>query len=125
MVHYLLPLLFLFCARQPLKNGSKRGSLTVLGLQQATDLGSKLRKRYVEDLLFLSKYDSNDVYLRSTHTPRTVQSLGGVLVGLFPELEEHGTTVQCFTTDRHRDTLTPSLIACPRLREIRRDGAFC
>ena len=38
----------------PLENGVPRGALTKVGEQQMFDLGRRLRKKYVEELKFLS-----------------------------------------------------------------------
>lgn len=51
------------------------GQLTYAGYQMHYDLGKRFRSHYVDKLGFLpSKYDPNVFYVRTTDSPRTIQS---------------------------------------------------
>ena len=62
-----------------------KGELTALGMNQQNELGSELRKRYIDKFKLLSpKYANNDIYARSTDFNRTIQSAESFLSGLYP-----------------------------------------
>jgi len=64
----------------------KEGELTVLGLTQQFFLGKEMRKRYVEDLKFLSdSFNSSEVLIRSSYKNRTVRSALAFVNGLYPQ----------------------------------------
>jgi len=61
------------------------GELTSLGMNQHFKLGTKLRKRYVNQLKLLPvKYVNNEMYVRCTDFNRTIQSAESLLSGLYP-----------------------------------------
>jgi len=61
------------------------GELTSLGMNQHFKLGTKLRKRYVNQLKLLPvKYINNEMYVRCTDFNRTIQSAESLLNGLYP-----------------------------------------
>ena len=61
------------------------GELTPHGMRQEFDLGSKMRKRYVDELKLLSAdYVNNSVYVRCTDFNRTIMSAESFLYGLYP-----------------------------------------
>ena len=69
----------------PYKWKEGRGQLTAKGMQQHFELGSKLRKRYIEELKLLGEvYHPKSVYVRSTDTDRTLMSAQSLLYGLYP-----------------------------------------
>ena len=86
--------------RGNLPGGGLPGALTKTGLLQTFDLGAELRRRYVDEeattpgvavrgQYLLPAHWSNGtsgqlVHARSTKTRRTVESLRGVLSGLYP-----------------------------------------
>ncbi|KAH7703738.1 esophageal gland cell secretory protein 21, partial [Aphelenchoides avenae] len=73
----------------PWKNKSQ--SLTLIGMQQQVKLGQWLKKRYIEDLQFLSAhYDSNEVYVRSSDTERTILSAMANMIGMYAESASAG-----------------------------------
>jgi len=64
------------------------GQLTPLGKNQMTELGKKLREKYVEKLHLLNKeLNPDEVLARSTPIPRTEESLQSVFAGLYPNNE--------------------------------------
>lgn len=64
----------------------KEGELTVLGLTQQFFLGKEMRKRYVEDLKFLSdSFNSSEVLIRSSYKNRTIRSALAFVNGLYPQ----------------------------------------
>ena len=53
-------------------------------MAQHVQLGKFLRKRYVDELGFLSsQYKSNEIFVISTDTNRTIQSATANLIGMF------------------------------------------
>ncbi|CAI2327475.1 unnamed protein product [Caenorhabditis sp. 36 PRJEB53466] len=64
--------------------GGGLGELTAKGAGEMNELGRLLRKRYVNELNFLTpKYLSREVYFRSTDFNRTILSANALLYGLF------------------------------------------
>ena len=67
-----------------IKGGAYQGQLTFVGEQQLFDLGQRLKKRYVDELKFLSKhYDPNEISVRSTNVKRCINSAKSLLAGLY------------------------------------------
>lgn len=61
------------------------GQLTVQGRRDLAAVGTKLRKRYVDELKFLSpEYVPEEVLVRSTDVERTLESAVSLLEALFP-----------------------------------------
>jgi lysosomal acid phosphatase len=61
------------------------GQLTPLGMQQEYLLGTKMRKRYIEQNHLLPKqYLASTMYVRSTDFNRTLMSAESLLLGLYP-----------------------------------------
>ena len=59
--------------------------LSNVGKRMLYLLGVSLRKRYINDYkLVSSKYDSNEIYIRSTDVNRTIESMECLLQGFFP-----------------------------------------
>jgi len=66
----------------------KAGELTALGTVQQYFLGQEIRKRYVEDLKFLSEeYNSSEVLIKSSWKNRTIRSAYAFTSGLYPQAE--------------------------------------
>ncbi|TFK87495.1 phosphoglycerate mutase-like protein [Polyporus arcularius HHB13444] len=62
------------------------GELTDVGRESTFNFGSGLRKLYVDKLNFLPDvvHSNDEIYLRSTNMPRTIESLQQVVHGLYP-----------------------------------------
>lgn len=62
------------------------GQLTVLGIAQQYFLGKEMRKRYIEDLQFLSEeFDRSEVVIKSSWKNRTMRSAFAFINGLYPQ----------------------------------------
>jgi hypothetical protein len=62
------------------------GQLTVLGTVQQYFLGKEMRKRYIENLNFLSdKFNSSEIIFKSSYKNRTVRSAISFVNGMFPQ----------------------------------------
>lgn len=62
-----------------------KGQLTPRGMRQEYDLGTKMRKRYVNETHLLPEhYQPGTVYARSTSVERTLMSAQSFLMGLYP-----------------------------------------
>jgi len=72
----------------PNQYAEKSGELTALGHIQQYFLGQEIRKRYVEDLKFLSEeYNSSEVIIKSSWKNRTIRSAYAFTSGLYPQAE--------------------------------------
>ncbi|MBS0287434.1 MAG: histidine-type phosphatase [Proteobacteria bacterium] len=61
------------------------GQLTPKGIQQHFELGSKLRKKYIEQTSLLpERYQPGTIFARSTDYDRTLMSAQSLLLGLYP-----------------------------------------
>uniref|UniRef100_A0A8C7YLH9 Acid phosphatase 6, lysophosphatidic n=1 Tax=Oryzias sinensis TaxID=183150 RepID=A0A8C7YLH9_9TELE len=98
-----------------LTGGTFPGQLTTLGMQQLYDLGSRLRKRYVEERSFLnSSFTPAEVYVRSTNIVRTIESARCLIAGLFQQ--EQKETVPILTTPAESEILYPNYHGCKLLK---------
>ncbi|KAH7706172.1 histidine acid phosphatase [Aphelenchoides avenae] len=62
------------------------GALTLEGMEQQMELGKLLRKRYMDDVPFLSRQLNNsEIYIRSTDVPRTIRSALANMVGMYSQ----------------------------------------
>eukprot|EP00586_Coscinodiscus_wailesii_P007434 CAMPEP_0172491680 /NCGR_PEP_ID=MMETSP1066-20121228/22548_1 /TAXON_ID=671091 /ORGANISM="Coscinodiscus wailesii, Strain CCMP2513" /LENGTH=382 /DNA_ID=CAMNT_0013260843 /DNA_START=317 /DNA_END=1465 /DNA_ORIENTATION=- len=84
------------------------GQLTSLGLYQMVDLGGRLRAELLATPLFSAssrRLHPSRVRVTSTDFPRTLQSVTGLLVGLFPDKDP---AAEKMTIDaRHTDIMIP------------------
>jgi hypothetical protein len=72
----------------PAQFNEDNGQLTVLGIVQQYFLGQEMRKRYVENLGFLSeKYNSSEVIFKSSYKNRTMRSAYSFVNGMYPQEE--------------------------------------
>jgi hypothetical protein len=137
----------------PLHFGEKQlpaGTLTGKGFRQMQSVGQELRSRYRErpassatpaPLLpadAATATASGALYLRSTHIPRTVQSLQGVVSGLYPEAFAPADAVAeapasgsptrprsalpVYTLSTRHEYLYPNAQDCPALIDIATQG---
>ncbi len=59
--------------------------LTALGIREMYDTGQALRRRYVDELGFISgSYQPSEIYVRGSNTDRSLQSAQLLMLGLFP-----------------------------------------
>uniref|UniRef100_A0A915ETE4 acid phosphatase n=1 Tax=Ditylenchus dipsaci TaxID=166011 RepID=A0A915ETE4_9BILA len=62
------------------------GQLSTLGIAQHVTLGKKLRKRYIQQLQFVSEsFKQHEIYMRSTDFNRTLASSMANLIGFYGE----------------------------------------
>jgi len=89
------------------------GQLTSLGVHQQTELGKKLRKRYIEELKLLPpQYQSEMLYVRSTNTERTLMSAEAFLTGFYPT---QSVPVDCL---KKNDVLLPTELFNAKLGDL-------
>lgn len=66
------------------KSGLLNGYLTPTGMRQHYVLGQWLRKRYIEDMKFLSDYyNETEIFIDSTDVNRTIMSAQSNLQGMY------------------------------------------
>ncbi|XP_062861991.1 lysophosphatidic acid phosphatase type 6 [Trichomycterus rosablanca] len=98
-----------------LTGGTYPGQLTTVGMQQLYDLGVRLRKRYIQDLAFLSSsFNAKEVYIRSTNIVRTIESARCLVAGLFQQKQSD--VVPIVTQSGEREILYPNYYACKLLK---------
>lgn len=81
-----------------------KGELTILGKEQARQLGAWLRERYGDGFL-PAAYRPGVVSARTTNYSRTRATLRGVLAGLWPELAQPGAPAVPATTSSDLDEI--------------------
>lgn len=80
------------------------GKLTQLGLFQMVNLGTGLREDLITEEAFNRELTTKDIRVISTDFPRTIQSVQGLLIGLFPERDLKETIeIDC----RHTNWIIP------------------
>ncbi|XP_024143010.1 lysophosphatidic acid phosphatase type 6 [Oryzias melastigma] len=98
-----------------LSGGTFPGQLTTLGMQQLYDLGTRLRRTYVEERSFLSStFTPAEVYVRSTNIVRTVESARCLIAGLFQQKQKE--IVPILTTQAESEILYPNYHGCKLLK---------
>ena len=96
--------------------GCKKGQLTAMGQLQALQLGGWLRERYVDRNGFLPvSYDPQALKVRSTNISRTLDTVTGVLTGLYPGTDE---PILIETSTDASEYLYPNHRSCKRLSEL-------
>lgn len=96
------------------------------GKQQAYELGQYLRQRYGK--LIGSSYSSNDVYIYSTDTDRTLMTAQCAAAGLFPPTKDavwneklNWQPIPLHSMSIDQDKLLIPLVKCPRYRKMLSD----
>lgn len=103
----------------PLPGGCKMGELTKNGYTMAQKLGDWLRQRYVANTSLLSEsYQPAELYMRVTSFGRTINTLRGVLAGMFPEAAESAAEATAFAAPELHEDLYGKNTTCPRLGPI-------
>ncbi|KAM5532142.1 hypothetical protein V8D89_014167 [Ganoderma adspersum] len=94
------------------------GELTDTGRESTYNLGSGLRKLYVDRLKFLPDVvrSNDEIYLRSTNMPRTIESLQQIIHGLYPVSKSaSGFTPHLRIRNGKDENLFGNTMACKRL----------
>lgn len=129
--------------RAPPTFGTKNvpaGTLTTKGLHSMKRVGHDLRKRYldpsdVSSCLIPPTMTAQEaaqrglIYLRTTHTPRTLQSLQGVVSGLYPgeaasNDADAAAPLPVFSISSQHEYLFPNASHCPELVSLAVAGAL-
>ncbi|XP_034741371.1 lysophosphatidic acid phosphatase type 6 [Etheostoma cragini] len=101
--------------KNQLNGGTFPGQLTTVGMQQLYELGRRLRKRYIEEIPFLSPtFSSPEVYVRSTNIARTIESAKCLVAGLFEQKQKE--IVPILTTEAESEILYPNHHGCKLLK---------
>lgn len=107
--------------KNKLKGGAGRGQLTKVGEKQMFDLGRRIREKYIDKLKFISPYyDTNQLYARSSHYKRTINSAKSFLAGLYCEshLDEPENPFIINVHKLHDDCLFPNALSCSYLAQM-------
>ncbi|CAJ0937128.1 unnamed protein product, partial [Mesorhabditis belari] len=103
--------------------------LTNLGIQEAFELGTFLRERYIDEKkLFGPFFDREKVFMQSSDQERTLESAQAVAAGLFPPTGNRvwnasflwqPTPIHSHGIDRAQDMiLRPKASGCPRYKRL-------
>jgi lysophosphatidic acid phosphatase type 6 len=105
-----------------LRGGCHKGELTLLGKQQALELGGWLRQRYAHGgpgSFLPPSYSQGLVAARTTNYSRTRATLRGVLAGLWPDLAQpNAPAVSALTASDLDEILFADTRACPHLKAL-------
>jgi len=108
--------------REVLLGNCELGQLTEKGYQQHISLGSQIRELYINQYNFLeAQLNLDDIWVRSTDVPRTIQSVMGNFWGIYPpEPRPDGniTVIDIQTMDGEMDDMTPNPSICPQLSNV-------
>lgn len=101
------------------KGTCAKGQLTEKGAIQHYKLGSSLRDVYIKRLGFLqSKFDNNEVFVRSTDFWRTQQSVESMLYGFYPlQYRDAGAPIEIHTKGAEVENMYYNPTNCPRLKD--------
>ncbi|KAK9824986.1 hypothetical protein WJX81_003696 [Elliptochloris bilobata] len=106
-------------ANTVLPGGCTSGELTLSGQAQARELGAWLRHRYVDSAGFLPPdYQDGVVAACTTNYRRTVDTLAGVLSGLWPSVAANGRIIPAVTSAAIDEVLWGNADNCERLRSM-------
>uniref|UniRef100_A0A665U295 Acid phosphatase 6, lysophosphatidic n=1 Tax=Echeneis naucrates TaxID=173247 RepID=A0A665U295_ECHNA len=103
--------------RNTLTGGTYPGQLTTVGMQQLYELGKRLRRKYIEEIPFLSPtFSPAEVYVRSTNIVRTIESAKCLIAGLFQQKQKD--IVHILTTEAESEILYPNYHGCKLLKIV-------
>ncbi|OSD08745.1 phosphoglycerate mutase-like protein [Trametes coccinea BRFM310] len=94
------------------------GELTDVGRESTYHFGTALRKLYIDRLKFLPDvvHSNDEIYLRSTNMPRTIESLQQITHGLYPMTKHAKDFVPLLRIRNGKDeNLFGNTLACKRL----------
>ncbi|KAI0436078.1 putative acid phosphatase [Xylaria telfairii] len=97
------------------------GELTDIGRESMLDLGRRLRRLYVEQLKFLPPVieETEDIHLRCSHLPRTLESLHQTFLGLYPASCRGPRFEQTVVMrDEKEEIIMPNESHCPRFVQM-------
>lgn len=114
------------------------GQLTALGMQQEYLLGSKLRKKYInQEQLLQATYSSNTIYVRSSDVDRTLMSAQAFLLGLYPlgtgpvlkgvknpALPSAFQPIPLHTVSKDQETLLMAWTESPKFKELLKEHVY-
>jgi len=105
--------------RESLLGNCSLGQLTSIGEQQTRSLGQHLRQVLIEDLNLISPtYNSTQVYVRASDTPRCIQTARNILDGLFPPTQrESALVIPIWLVEKKTDDMQISFKSCPAALE--------
>lgn len=99
-----------------LPGGCKMGQLTSTGYQQAKDLGAWLKHRYTQEFSLLpSSYQEGVIFSWTTSFTRTINTLRGVLSGLYPDAAMARTSITAVSAMPDKEIMYGINATCPRL----------
>ncbi|KIM85708.1 hypothetical protein PILCRDRAFT_816911 [Piloderma croceum F 1598] len=97
------------------------GELTDVGRKSTYNYGQALRRIYIEKLGFLpdTLRNGNEVYLRSTNMPRTIESLQQIIHGFYPTSKcDVNVTPTLFVRNGKDENLIGNAYGCKRLEVL-------
>ncbi|PVZ99671.1 hypothetical protein BB558_004316 [Smittium angustum] len=99
------------------------GQLVNFGKKQQYDLGSVMRKIYVDKLGYLSKTlaknSTGSIYVRTSNIPRTTDSAINFLGGLYPpQFREQGAVVKTGYVPSEQEYMYFNPAACPNISKL-------
>lgn len=103
-----------------LPGGCRMGRLTNNGYDMAVKLGQMLRRRYIDQYkLIPSSYRADSIFAHSTASQRTVNTLRGVLSGLYPDTAAAAAAViRVSVRNESQEVMYGSGATCPLLANI-------
>jgi len=99
------------------------GQLTKKGIKSMIKCGEDLRHRYVTQYKLLpSVYISENVNIRSTFTPRTLETSQAIMLGLYPKKSRSSSDfVFVSVLDKKVENMYPRLDICDKLKILRKE----